>query len=561
MPTAIRLGKLIEAVARERKAEKALDLIAQGALELTGSGHAMLALMNDELGLLEMKHGAGEQFEERAKNSKLQVDVGNGFGIIAYVAATGETVMSGNIKDEPRYQIRFESTASEIAVPVKDQFGRIRGVVNVESERLNAYDAEDLEMVQAVAAMALVAQERQEHFQREEALVEIGSALDSALTEESLVDQVIHVAQDVLRFQACSLFLLDRATDVFVLRGSTSLLKERIGEIRYARQEGCTGWVCDTGQPILLQEPQSDPRWRGRFTEFPNDQIASFLAVPIVYRGQSIGAIRVLRRKPENRYLDVRFTDNDLRVLQAIAEQLATGLNNLRSLEMIIRSERMIAWGELSAKSSHMIGNRVFALKGDVNELGFMLQEPSPDPKEVEAIQRSLAKNVMRVEEILQEFRDFVSATQLHLESGDLNALLRETTEEVFPKRSDVTLDLRLDERLPRIRMDVGKLRRAISELIENSLHHMNGGELRIASLHDKRKKGGSWVRIEVEDNGPGVEEQSKGLIFQPFYSGRVKGMGLGLSIVKGIIDAHGGQVFEEGQHGKGAKFVILLPT
>ncbi len=559
MTSAVRLGKLVESIARERNAEKALDLIAAAALELTGSGHAMLALMNDELGYLEMKHGAGDEFEERAKNGKLEI--GSGFGIIAYVAATGETVISGNVKDEPRYHVRFESTASEIAVPIRDQFGRIRGVVNVESERLNAYNEEASGIVEAIAAATSVVLERQEHMQREEALLEIGSALDSALTEESLIDQVIHVAQDVLRFQACSLFLIDRSTDTFVLRGSTSQLKEKVGEIRYGRQEGCTGWVCDTGQPVLLQEPQSDPRWRGRFTEFPSDEIASFLAVPIVYRGQSIGAIRVLRRKPENRYLDVRFTDNDQRVLQAIAEQLATGLNNLRNLELIIRSERMIAWGELSAKSSHMIGNRVFALKGDVNELGHMMKQDEPNLREIAEIQKSLAVNVGRVEEILQEFRDFVSATQLHLEPGDVNELIKETADEVFPKRGEIQLDLDLEPGLPQIKMDAAKLRRAISELIENSIHYMDSGVMRISTRLDKRKKGGSWIRIEVLDSGPGIDEQTKALIFQPFFSGRVKGMGLGLSIVKGIVDAHGGQVFEAGELGKGAMFVILLPT
>lgn len=560
MAAAHRLGELIESIARERDAERALDLLAEGVLQLTQSGHAMIALMNDEEGYLELKHGAGAEFEERAKNSKLQVDVGSGFGIIAYVAATGETVVSGDVKSEPRYQIRFQTTASEIAVPVRDQFGRIRGVVNVESERLNAYSDEDRNACEAVAALTSVVLERQEHIQREKALVEIGNALDSALTEEALIDQVMHVAEDVLRFQACSLFVLDPETDSFVLRGSTSRLKEQIGEITYARGEGCTGWVCETGQPVLLSEPQSDPRWRGRYLEFSSDQIASFLAVPIVYRSKSIGAIRVIRRKPENRYLNVRFTENDLKVLLAIADQLAAGLKNLRNLEMIIRSERMIAWGELSAKSSHMIGNRVFALKGDVNELGYLLKDPKPRIEDLGAIQKSLEKNLLRIEEILQEFRDFVSATQLNTEMGDLNQLIRETAQEVFPKRGHGDLELDLQADLPPVRMDTPKLRRAVSELIENSLHYMDRGSLRISTRLDRRRKGGSWVQIEVQDSGPGVEDAQKAVIFQPFYSGRVKGMGLGLSIVKGIVDAHGGQVFESGEPGKGAKFVILLP-
>jgi signal transduction histidine kinase len=314
----------------------------------------------------------------------------------------------------------------------------------------------------------------------------------------------------------------------------------------------------------MINNPQGDPRWRGKYVEFPSDQIASFLAVPILLRTKTIGAIRVVRRISENPYLDLRFTESDLRVLQAIAEQFAVGLDNIRSLEKIIRSERMIAWGELSAKSSHMIGNRIFAIKGDTNELGHLLEERELDRKELKSVQQSLATNVMRVEEILQDFRDFVSATQLHLEFGDVNAVVHETAEEIFPKRSAVRLELDLAEDLPGVEIDAKKLRRAISELIENALNYVSDGTLRIATRvvdRTTRRLKRQFVEIVIQDSGPGVDPESKNLIFQPFHSGRVKGMGLGLSIVKGIVDAHGGEVHETGEPGEGAKFVILLPS
>jgi signal transduction histidine kinase len=75
-----------------------------------------------------------------------------------------------------------------------------------------------------------------------------------------------------------------------------------------------------------------------------------------------------------------------------------------------------------------------------------------------------------------------------------------------------------------------------------------------------KRSRAGEFASVVIEDTGPGVRAEQKAQIFQPFFSGRVRGMGLGLSIVKGIVDAHGGEVFEAGDEGVGAKFVILLP-
>jgi signal transduction histidine kinase len=341
-----------------------------------------------------------------------------------------------------------------------------------------------------------------------------------------------------------------------------------MGRIAYARDEGFTGWVCNQKQPILLHRPQSDPRWRGKYVEIPNDDIASFLAVPIVSRGQGIGAIRVLRRKSENRYLDNRFRLDDQRLLQAIAEQIAIGLESVRSTERRIRDERMIAWGELSAKSSHMIGNRVFALKGDLNEFGHVLSEADPSAEELMELQKSLTVNVQRIEEILHDFRDFVTATQIHPAPLDINALIRETANEVFPKRGEVELVVDLEENLPTLAADGKRLRRAISELIENSLLHTPKGHLKLqtervkGSDDERTAKAGDteFIRIELSDSGPGVDPEKKALIFQPFFSGRVKGMGLGLSIVHGIVAAHHGYVYEDGEPGQGACFVILLP-
>ncbi len=569
MPAYRNLPELLAIVAMERDTGKSLSAIAQSALDLTYSRHAMIALMDEEAGVLQVRFGAGEEFQAMGQNRILNVARTEGEGIVAYVAATGRAIRTGNVETEPHYKKLFSNTVSEIALPVRDLNGRVRAVLNVESDRIDAYGEREKNICDALGSVVAMVLERADLIERESALIEVGQALDNSLTEEALVDRVIHVAGEVLRFQACSVFLHDPKTDSFVLQGSSGVLKKQVGELSYARGEGFTGWVCDTGQTILLNDPQNDPRWRGKFVEFPSDQIASFLAVPIVFRNHSIGAIRVLRRKSDNPYLDNRFTESDQTIMIAIAEQVASGLENLRNMERIVRSERMIAWGELSAKSSHMIGNRVFALKGDINELRHILGSSEPSVLELRDLQKSLATNVTRIEEILQDFRDFLTATQVVREPTDLNQLMRETIDEVFPRRSTVKLNVQLDENLAPVLVDEKKLRRAISELIENSFNYVDDGTMTISTrMVDKNEHSvtrlshlSQFAEIVIEDSGPGVETDVKATIFQPFFSKRVKGMGLGLSIVKGIVDAHGGEVFESGHLGQGARFVILLPA
>jgi signal transduction histidine kinase len=558
---------LLAMVNAETDPARALEGLTRAALELTRSRNALIALLDEEAGLLEIAYGSGPEWSEQHNEARIALTTRE--GIVAYVGATGQPFITGDVENEPRYVKMFATTRSEMAVPIRDTHGRARGVFNVESDGADAYNEDTLDLLHSLAECASVVVNRADATIREEALVEIGHALDRAQSEDEAVRGVIRIAGEVLRFQAFSVFLLDPARDEFVLRGSVGRLKDQVGKLGYRRGEGLTGWVAETGQAVLTHDPRQDPRWRGKNVEFPDEEIASFVAVPVVFRGRCLGVLRVLRKVSENRHLDNRFTGADVRVLTAIAEQFASTLENVRSLSRLLRSERMAAWGELSAKSSHMIGNRVFALKGDVNELGHVLKLPDLPREPIESLHRSLEVNVLRIEEILHEFRDFLTATLLSPEPVDLNELVETTTQEIFPRRTPVRLSLVLGDSLPQIVVDSKKLRRALSELIENSMNYVQEGELRVqtaVATPDAIKKGrvppgGMYVMIEVADTGPGVEDDKKATIFQPFYSGRVKGMGLGLSIVKGIVDAHGGTVYEDGEHGRGAKFVILLPV
>lgn len=567
MFSSAKLARLLGDVVSKGNTEDALHELIVAALGATGGRNAMIALLNDELGCLEIRHGAGEDWDRSGET--LHVDVNTSEGIVSYVAATGSSILSGDVAAEPLYKNIFGTTKSELAVPVRDRHGRMRGVLNVESERRNAFSQDHLETCEGMSSLIAMILEREEASTREEALIEIGASLERALTESQLVEGVIRIASEVLRFQAFSVFLLDPRSQTFVLKGSVSRLKEQVGQIRYEAGEGCTGWVAQTGKPILLNNPQSDPRWRGLHVEFPSEQISSFLAVPVISKSKVLGVIRVLRRVSENEFLENRFTQSDQRLMQAVAQQLAIGLENLRNIERIVRSERMAAWGELSAKSSHMIGNRVFALKGDVNELKHLVSERQINKDALEDLQSSLATNVLRVEEILQDFRDFLTATQLSTEDVPLNDMVKQSVEEVFPKRSEVELKMELDPAIGCIPLDDRRMRRAVSELVENALNYMDRGVLRVctsgATDDDARRANlpttGRYAKIEVSDSGPGVASDKKNQIFQPFFSGRVKGMGLGLSIVKGIADAHGGAVYEAGEEGRGANFVILLPV
>lgn len=561
------LTSLLQIVNSLEDEDRALEELNHAAMRITASRNGLIAQMNEEEGVLEVIHGDGPDWTESLYEERIAVTTRSGF--VSYVAATGQPLRTGDVSHETHYVQMYASTKSEAAVPIRNRHGRIEAVLNVESDRPDHYSDSHLADMAVLAELIAMVIDRADAKRREDALVEIGHALDSALSEEEVVRGVLRIADEFLRFQAFGVFVLDATSQNYVLRGAIGRLRDRIGALTIEPGHGITGWVAKTGKPWLTHDPTNDPRWTAANNEFPDDQIASFLAVPVVSRGRCVGILRVIRKHSENRHLDNRFTNDDVRVLSAIAEQMATSLESQRAVRKLVHSERMAAWGELSAKSSHMIGNRVFALKGDVNELGHVLSAESLARQSLEELHDSLVKNVLRIEEILQDFRDFVTATQLDQQPLNLNELVEETAREIFPRRSAVELVFDLEPSLPPIPLDGRRMRRAISELIENSMNYVDQGQLRVttgwAQENDLRRAKlpveKNFVRITVHDTGPGVDPDRKEKIFQPFFSGRVKGMGLGLSIVKGIADAHGGAIFEAGELGYGAKFVILLPV
>jgi signal transduction histidine kinase len=257
-----------------------------------------------------------------------------------------------------------------------------------------------------------------------------------------------------------------------------------------------------------------------------------------------------------------------------------------------------------------MIGNAVFGIKGHLNELSYATQQAGLVKKEtadnaastrdaseiqlrpemlaeVPQMLESITRGIYRLEEILGEFRDFVLATQLHATPQDINQIMRTVTAESFPRNSNIDLALNLAPMLPQLHVDEVKLKRAFSELIENAIDFQpNGGKITIrTSLADAetvRELAGRdialpVIKAEFIDGGPGLSESERQRVFQPFYTRKAKGMGLGLSIVKGIIEAHGGIIREigAGQEGAthqsltagrargntGAHFVVLLPA
>lgn len=562
------LQQLLSETLRSRDLPRLLYAVCETARRLLRARNAMVALVNEELGYMTLRAGSGKDWQPEMVGERISVGESEHEGITAWVAANARSYLSRDVSQESAYRLLIPTTRSELAAPVFDRNGRVRGVLNVESDEVGRFDEGDIPVLETLAEISGLALDREDAREREQAMREVSTALDLAQTEEELLQRVAVVIERTMHVSAYSIFLWNEVQQAYVLRdvvGTSALPKSA----SYQKGEGCTGWVCENGEPILLHYPFEDARWAGKHLEFPLEETSSFLVVPIISAGRSFGCIRAIRKKARNPYINNVFTQEDMELLCMIGEQVGVGIEKIRSMQRQLHNERMAAWGELSAKSSHMLGNRLFALKGDISELRYLLSDESVSREEILQFVDRLEQGVSRMDAMLQEFRDFVAATRLKYQLSDLNEVVRSAASGAMPGLQSDRLVIDLDPALQPFYFDAAKLERVVSELVENALHWAPEGKITVRTgVASEREvfrarlapESGPYARIEVLDEGPGVAQEKKERIFDPYYSDRTKGLGLGLSIVEGVIQAHGGNIYEDGEPGKGARFVILLP-
>lgn len=571
------------------EADELLKATLEEAMHIVGGNRAFLALVDTVSGELALRFTAGEGWTEDIRRLRVNVQSvpgGGGSsrrGITRHVVVNGRAYWTGDVSQDPHYIGFFADVKSEIAVPIMASGGGAIGVINIESTEPDLFNEHHARLLAPLTRRAAIVVAMAEHQLREEALIAIGRDFNSMADLDALIHDVVQQATKILRADDCSLFLMDEAAELLELVASHGPLEEQAGQhtAKYRIGEGLTGWVAENGTVIRIGDPRTDARWKGLFMEAPAGEIAAVMAVPVHTHRLKPGVLRVVRhRKGSLYFLPQNFTQADEDVLVTLAGQLAVAIDRTRLTTRLLNAERMAAWGEMSARAAHMIGNTVFGVKGHLNEMNYILKgksgEDDPDWADVQEMSSHITRGIYRLEGILGEFRDFVLATQLHTTQTDVNHILRNVTAETFPKHTNIDLVLNLSPALPPILADEVKLKRAFGELIENSIDFQpQGGQLTIRSaLADPKSLGeltkqtfpGQVLKIDFIDHGPGLSELDRLRVFAPFYTKKAKGMGLGLSIVKGIIEAHGGAICEIGNEDDkgphvGAHFVILLPA
>jgi signal transduction histidine kinase len=224
------------------------------------------------------------------------------------------------------------------------------------------------------------------------------------------------------------------------------------------------------------------------------------------------------------------------------------------------RAQHFALLGRLAAGVSHEIRNPLAALFLHVDLLEEELQQPTPESAaQVTEVLAEIRMNLARLEDLVQDYLTLVRTSQLERTPQDLGAALHPWTTEWqhLAMSHDVLLRLEGLEDLGTVALHASTLRRALLNLVQNALDAMpQGGTLTLAG-----QRTATHVRLHVRDTGSGIPTEQLAKIFEPLYTTKPGGSGLGLYIVQEIVTAHGGTLAVESALTCGTTFTVTLPT
>ncbi|MBA3045003.1 MAG: PAS domain S-box protein [Candidatus Thermoplasmatota archaeon] len=222
--------------------------------------------------------------------------------------------------------------------------------------------------------------------------------------------------------------------------------------------------------------------------------------------------------------------------------------------DKLLKQERLAVLGQMAASVSHELRNPLTV----INSVSYYLKTKFPDMDEKTfKMLDLLEKEVDRSDRIIGNMLNFSRQKPNILEDINLNTHVTEYFSSSENIAGDITLKLKLSDNLPLIQADAEKLRQILDNLVSNACDAMSegGGTLTVTTgIND------NFVNLSVKDIGHGMSPEIQARIFEPLFSTRTTGFGLGLPIVKTLVEDHGGEITVNSKEGQGTEFTLTFP-
>lgn len=228
--------------------------------------------------------------------------------------------------------------------------------------------------------------------------------------------------------------------------------------------------------------------------------------------------------------------------------------------EELAHASRLNTLGEMASGLAHELNQPLMAIIGFTDHCLYMMRDGETDKDKCMEILGDAANEAKRAGEIIKRMRRMVSKRVSQQSLSDMNQTVSETVRIVRPGLS-VDIELDFDDSLPKILIDRIQIQQVIINLAQNAVQAMDGGASDQRRLTLRTGKGSGNLYVEVSDTGPGLAPEDLERLFDPFFTRKADGLGLGLSISRTIIESHGGKLTVSRNNHAGLTFRFELPT
>ena len=395
------------------------------------------------------------------------------------------------------------------------------------------------------------------------ALYETAEAVSHILDVDQLLDKVMDlVLKSVQGDHGC-----------FVLRDDAGHLIPRAVKYRDGlnRQEeiGVSRTIVDyvlrESRGVLVSDSQTDDRFRGG-QSIHRHNIREAICVPMKGRRDTLGVLFLDTQSTLKQFVsggreNGKFTEDHLHLASAIAHQAAIAVEESRYHQALVHAERLAAIGQTIAALSHHIKNIMQGVRFGADMVRTAMADDDRDllGKGWKLVDR----NQGRIDQLILDMLSYSKEREPAIEPTDLNALCEDVLELVRGRAADrgIALEWRPGTGVAAVPCDPDGIHRAVLNLVSNALDAVEDRPTAKVGLQVLLEPDGSWVKVIVLDNGPGVPADRYDDIFKPFVSTKgSRGTGLGLPVSRKILREHGGDIVVQSVPEKGSKFTARIP-
>jgi signal transduction histidine kinase len=487
-----------------------------------------------------------------------------GEGVVGHVALHNQPMAILNVPEDSLYKekelAKKEGLVSMLSVPmcIRD---RVIGVINCYTSYPHTFSKSEEEILTTVANQAATCIEN--------------SGLMETLDIDEILRLVLEGVTKNIGFDRARLYLVNEKLNALECKMAVGIDEDRIKGItlRLDPEDSVVARSISEKQPFIIPDINQDPRVNPILKEKFN--LHSLVVVPLLAKQRAFGAIAA-------DYVEANknITKETLDSLMAFAQQAGLAIHNafmyqelktfsqqmeekiqkttadLRKTEaQLIRSEKLAALGQLAAGIAHEIRNPLTSINILIHSLTETLPTEDSPREDLEVIE----EEIHRINEILDQFLRFAKPTPPLLEKGDVLSIIEETLQLLRPQIEKQQIAVRKDfQALLPIPMDSEQMKQVILNLLLNAVQAMSKGGNLVLKGHTSEDD--RWIKLSVQDSGVGIPGEDMDKLFDPFFSTKEGGIGLGLSIAHRIIDQHHGKIEVESTPGEGTLFTVWLP-